>query len=101
MTATSLPPVALLMLLSSNRIFSVAMQKLAFQTALTFDVENHKAAAQLKEQGVTLYNWSEEDRKKFRQAAQENWQRWADKTPEARELVDSHLAFMNLLGLID
>jgi TRAP-type C4-dicarboxylate transport system substrate-binding protein len=84
-----------------QRIFTVAMQKLAFQTALTFEVENAKAAAQLKEQGITLYDWSPEDRKAFRQAAQTNWQRWADKTPEARELVDSHIAFMNLLGLID
>ena len=84
-----------------QRIFTVAMQKLAFQTALTFEVENAKAAAQLTEQGVTLYDWSPEDRKAFRQAAQQNWQRWADKTPEARELVDSHIAFMNLLGLID
>jgi TRAP-type mannitol/chloroaromatic compound transport system substrate-binding protein len=84
-----------------QRIFSVAMQKLAFQTALTFEVENAKAAVQLVEQGVTLYDWSAEDRKAFRQAAQTNWQRWADKSPEARELVDSHLAFMNVLGLVD
>jgi TRAP-type mannitol/chloroaromatic compound transport system substrate-binding protein len=84
-----------------QRIFSVAMQKLAFQTALTFEIENAKAAVALVEQGVTLYDWSAEDRKAFRQAAQANWQRWADKTPEARALVDSHIAFMNTLGLID
>ena len=84
-----------------QRIFEVAMQKLAFQTALTFEVENAKAAAQLAEKGVTLYNWSPEDRKAFRKAAQANWQRWADKTPEAREMVDSHLAFMNILGLVE
>jgi TRAP-type C4-dicarboxylate transport system substrate-binding protein len=84
-----------------QRIFDVAMQKLAFQTALTFEVENAKAAVKLQEQGVTLYDWSEEDRQAFRQAAQTNWQRWADKTPEARALVDSHIAFMNTLGLLD
>jgi TRAP-type C4-dicarboxylate transport system substrate-binding protein len=84
-----------------RRIFTVAMQKLAFQTALTFEVENAKAAAQLAEKGITLHEWSPEDRRAFRQAAQTNWQRWADKTPEARELVDSHMAFMNILGLIE
>ena len=41
-----------------QRIFEVAMQKLSFQTALTFEVENAKAAAQLAEKGTTLHNWS-------------------------------------------
>lgn len=38
-----------------QRIFEVAMQKLAFQTSLTFEVENIKAANMLTAQkGVTL-----------------------------------------------
>ncbi len=83
-----------------RRIVDVAMQKLAFQTALTFEVKNNEAAAALRAKGVTLYDWSAEDRAKFRAAAQAAWQRWADKTPEARSLVDSHVAFLTKLGLI-
>ncbi len=83
-----------------QRIIDVAMQKLAFQTALTFEVKNNEAAAALTAKGITLHDWSPEDRKAFRKAAQAAWQRWADKTPEARELVDSHIAFMTQLGLI-
>jgi len=83
-----------------QRIVEVAMQKLSFQTALTFEVANNEAAAKLRDQGVTLYSWSDEDRATFRQAAQSAWQTWADKTPEARALVDSHVAFMKTLGLI-
>jgi TRAP-type C4-dicarboxylate transport system substrate-binding protein len=82
-----------------QRIFEVAMQKLAFQTALTFEVENAKAAAQLPEQGVTLHSWSDEQRAQFRTAALEAWETWADRTPEARELVDAHYEFMDVLGL--
>jgi TRAP-type C4-dicarboxylate transport system substrate-binding protein len=84
-----------------KRIIDTAMQKLSFQIALTFEVANNEAAAKLREEGVTLYDWSEEDRATFRAAAQKAWQRWADKTPEARALVDSHIAFMTKLGLMN
>ncbi len=83
-----------------KRIIDTAMQKLAFQTALTFEVANNQAAAELREQGVTLYDWSDEDRATFREAAQTAWADWATKTPEAKALVDSHIAFMKQLGLI-
>ena len=83
-----------------QRIIDVSMQKLAFQTALTFEVKNNEAAAALREKGVTLYDWSDEDRATFRKAAQAAWQGWADKTPEARALVDSHTAFLKTLGLV-
>ena len=82
-----------------QRIFKVAMQKLAFQTALTFEVENAKAAAELPDRGITLHNWSDEQRSTFRQTALDAWETWADRTPEAREMADSHYAFMDLLGL--
>jgi len=83
-----------------QRIFEVGMQKLAFQVALTFEVENAKVARELQEQGITLHDWSEEERATFRQAALDAWETWADRTPEAREIVDSHYAFMDLLGLL-
>jgi TRAP-type C4-dicarboxylate transport system substrate-binding protein len=83
-----------------KRIIDTAMQKLAFQTALTFEVANNEAAAELREQGVTLYDWSDEDRATFRKAAQTAWADWATKTPEAKSLVESHTAFMEQLGLI-
>jgi TRAP-type C4-dicarboxylate transport system substrate-binding protein len=84
-----------------RRIFEVGMQKLAFQTALMFEVENANAAAGVAENEVTLYDWSAAGRAEFRSAALEAWETWADRTPEAREIVDSHYAFMNLLGLRD
>jgi TRAP-type mannitol/chloroaromatic compound transport system substrate-binding protein len=83
-----------------QRIMEVAMQKLAFQVALAMEVEDKKAAAQLAERGVTIHDWSEEDRAAFREAAQKNWQSWAEKTPEARALVDSHIEFQKTLGLL-
>ena len=84
-----------------KRIVEVAMQKLAFQTALTYEVKNNEAAGQLAKDGVRLYRWSAEDRREFRSAAIGVWQDWANKTPETGYLVKSHVAFLRRLGLAD
>lgn len=84
----------------NRRILDVAMQKLSFQLTMAMDVENLKAKAALEAAGVTIHDWAPADRAAFRAAAQAAWQGWADKTPEARALVDSHMAFLGQLGLI-
>lgn len=83
-----------------RRIMETAMEKLALQTALTFEKKNAEAASSLPEKGVTISNWSAEDRAAFRKAAQDAWEGWAEKTPEARLLVDSHKAYLKQLGLL-
>lgn len=83
-----------------QRILEVAMQKLAFQNSLSFQVAMGETATELVAGGVTLYDWSAADRAAFRRAAQAKWQEWGDKTPEARKLVDSHIAFMKRIGLL-
>ncbi len=83
-----------------RRIIDTAWQKLGFQIALANEKANAEAAAELQEQGVTLYAWSAEDRKMFREAAQTSWERWGDKNEETRALVDSHKAYLTQLGLI-
>lgn len=85
---------------AQQRIMDTAMQKLALHTAISNEKKNAEAAAMLKEQGVTLYNWSDEDKADFRAAAQRAWDGWAKKTPEAAALVASHRAYLSQLGLI-
>ena len=84
-----------------RRIIDTAMQKFSFQIALANEKANAEAAAKLTEQGVTLYDWSAEDRAVFRQAAQTAWERWADKNAETRALVESHKAYLRQLGLVN
>ncbi|MGP6088001.1 TRAP transporter substrate-binding protein [Antarctobacter jejuensis] len=84
-----------------RRIIDTAWQKLAFQIALYNEKANTEAAAALQAQGVTLYDWSPEDRAAFRKAAQAAWEGWADKNDETRALVESHKAYLGQLGLID
>ncbi|MFP1630809.1 TRAP transporter substrate-binding protein [Zhengella sp. ZM62] len=85
---------------AQRRIMDTAMQKLSLHTALSNEKKNAEAAAALKEQGVTLYAWSEEDRAAFRAAAQKAWDGWAQKSPEAAALVKSHREYLAQLGLI-
>jgi TRAP-type mannitol/chloroaromatic compound transport system substrate-binding protein len=80
-------------------IMKVAMEALALRTAMLTEVRNNEAAAMLREQGVNLYAWSEEDKQKFRDAAQATWPEFAT-TPEAKALVESHMAFLKQLGLV-
>ncbi|CUH76013.1 TRAP transporter substrate-binding protein [Tropicibacter naphthalenivorans] len=83
-----------------RRIIDTAMQKLTLHTALSNEKKNAEAAAQLTAAGVTLHDWSAEDRADFRKAAQASWAGWAEKSPEAAALVESHKAYLTDLGLI-
>jgi TRAP-type mannitol/chloroaromatic compound transport system substrate-binding protein len=80
-------------------IMKVGMESLALRLAILNEVKNTEAAAKLKEQGVTLYAWSAEEREKFRQAALASWPEFAS-TPEAKALVESHTAYLKKLGLV-
>ena len=82
-----------------QRIMKVAMEALALRTALTFEKANAEAAAQLRAEGVTLHEWAPEELQKFRDAAQATWPEFAT-TPEAQALVESHLNYLDQLGLV-
>jgi TRAP-type mannitol/chloroaromatic compound transport system substrate-binding protein len=82
-----------------QKIMKVAMEALALRTALTFEKANAEAAAKLRSEGVTLSQWAPEELAKFRAAAQATWPEFAT-TPEAKELVESHMAYLKQLGLV-
>jgi len=83
-----------------RRIIDTAWQKLSFQVALANEKANAEAAADLQEQGVTLHDWSAEDRAEFRRAAQVAWDDWGTRSPEAAALLESHKSYLSDLGLI-
>lgn len=83
-----------------RRIIDTAWQKLAFQVALSNEKANAEAAAALTAAGVTLYNWSAEDRGAFRKGAQVAWEDWGTRSPEAAALLESHKTYLTQLGLL-
>ncbi|CAG1014954.1 MAG: TRAP transporter substrate-binding protein [Rhizobiaceae bacterium] len=82
-----------------RRIMRVAMEKLALRQALAGEKANNEAAAELAASGITISNWSSEDRRKFHAAAQASWDEFAT-SPEAEDLVASHKSYLKSLGLL-
>ena len=62
--------------------------------------KNAEAVKALKEMGVTLHDWSREDRLKFRNAALGAWEEWKTKSPEAAALIEIHKAYMKANGIL-
>ncbi|SFP16229.1 TRAP transporter substrate-binding protein [Tranquillimonas alkanivorans] len=82
-----------------KQILKTAMNELALKTMMRVLVDNGEAKAMLPEKGVTLHDWSEEDRGQFRAAAKAAWDNWATKTPETESIVNSHKEFIERIGL--
>jgi TRAP-type mannitol/chloroaromatic compound transport system substrate-binding protein len=65
------------------------------------DLEDRRLVAEHKAGGdVTVIDWPQEERDKMRAIAVEAWEDVAEKSPLAREALDSHLEFMKKIGLL-
>lgn len=84
-----------------QKIITIAHKNMAMDLMMAVLVDDGKAVAELPAEGVNIYNWSTEDRATFRAAAQAAWDNWAERTPEAKAMVASHIAFSKQIGLID
>ena len=82
-----------------KRIMTVAMDSLALHNATINEVKNAQTAKELTAKGVNLYEWSPEELAKFREAVKAGWTEFAD-TPEAKELLESHINFLTQMGLM-
>ena len=83
-----------------RRIIEVAYKNVGLDVMISTLVLNGEALSQMDSLGVTIYDWSPEDRAKFRAAAQAAWKEWGAKTPEAGKMVKSHEDFLKRIGLL-
>ncbi len=86
---------------SIQKMIEVSLKGIALDLALLTEIRDNEAAVELTEMGITLHDWSTGDRKKFREFAQGRWESWGEKTPAAKAVLDSHVAFMKKIGLIN
>ena len=78
-------------------IMKVGMQALALKNATINEVKNAQTKKELVEKGVNIYEWAPEDLAQYRDAVQAAWVEFAT-TPEAKKLLESHVAFLKDLG---
>ena len=65
------------------------------------DIQDQEiAAAQRAGKDITVIDWSNEERAKFREISVGAWNDFAKKSPMAQEALDAHLKFMKATGLL-
>lgn len=84
-----------------QQVIEDALDKAARDLAEQSRTENERAAEELTAEGVTLHDWSDEDVREYRDFAQSVWQEWAERSPLAKRAVESHVAYMKKIGLLD
>ncbi|MCS7269139.1 MAG: TRAP transporter substrate-binding protein [Geminicoccaceae bacterium] len=53
-----------------------------------------------KRDPATLINWGPKERRELREVARTVWEEWGNKSPMARKIYDSYLAYMRKIGLL-
>lgn len=79
-------------------IMKGAMADAALKAVLFVEKHNTEALSALKTEGIEIAAWSDKELQELRHVAQATWPEFAI-TPEAQALVDSHLAYLNELGI--
>ena len=83
-----------------KQVMQVSLAAVASELYQQFDAADHQIVAEIKAKGITVNDWSREDRLTFRKTAQEVWKDWAGRSEFCKEIYESHVAFMRTLGLL-
>ncbi|MFO1349221.1 MAG: TRAP transporter substrate-binding protein [Gammaproteobacteria bacterium] len=82
------------------------LKKILEQAAKDFNANSLKLNAELdkamvaKRDPATLIAWGPQQRRELREVAQQVWAEWGAKSPMAKKIYDSHVAFMKKIGLL-
>jgi TRAP-type C4-dicarboxylate transport system substrate-binding protein len=81
-------------------ILKAALKKAALDRWALTNLQNAEAARDLAAKGVTLHDWSQEERRNYRAQAQAVWQGWAGKSAFAKQAFESSIAYMKRIGVL-
>ena len=84
-----------------KEILSVSLRDFAQDTAARLDMANAVAVAEAAtDPKITVINWSESERAKFRTIAKSQWANWASRSKMAQKAFDSVSAYLLSAGLL-
>ena len=81
-------------------IVEVAVRDFSRDMVARIGLQDATVARAADANGVTLINWDKEQRRRFREVAAGVWKEYAARSPMARRVYDSHMAFLKELGLL-
>jgi TRAP-type mannitol/chloroaromatic compound transport system substrate-binding protein len=86
---------------STQTLLQIGVRIMALDLLQYFERADAEVLAEAEAKGITLIDWSAEERAKFRAAAQKVWASTAAKSPLAQEVYESQIAWLKAIGQID
>lgn len=84
-----------------KQIFKTSVVEFSYDITNKLKLADQKALKEAQaNKSITIHNWSDKERKKFRQIAKEQWKEFAKKSKNAQKVYDSVTQFLTNNGLI-
>jgi TRAP-type mannitol/chloroaromatic compound transport system substrate-binding protein len=84
-----------------KEILTQSVSDYAEDLATRIRAKDEEVAEKLRAQGdVTIHTWSEEEKKKFRQIAQEQWQPYGERSENAQKVYEKLTTYLKSAGLL-
>ncbi|PFG45307.1 TRAP-type mannitol/chloroaromatic compound transport system substrate-binding protein [Vibrio sp. ES.051] len=84
-----------------QKIMTVSVRDFAEDMTTQLRIADQKAVKEAEANpNITLHDWSEEERRKFRQIAMGEWKKYAELSPNAKKVYDSITTYLKDSGLL-
>lgn len=83
-----------------KQILKTACREWCWDSIERIAIDDIRALKEIKEKGINVLAWSDEDLRKVRAVAMEVWDEFAKKSPMTKKVVDSQKDWLRELGLI-
>ncbi|MEX3071070.1 TRAP transporter substrate-binding protein [Vibrio alginolyticus] len=84
-----------------QEIMTVSVRDFAEDITTQLRIADEKAVKEAEANpNITIHNWPEEERKKFRQIAMGEWEKYAELSPNAKKVYDSITTYLKDSGLL-
>lgn len=85
----------------TQKILEEAVREFGRDLRDSLEAADKEVVAKLEAKGVEVIDWSQEDRRRFRNAAIEVWESYSEKNDLSKRAVQGQIEFLRSKGLID